>query len=62
MQFIRCQRCGDIAIAQRSNRKKYCSPRCASYTRVMKSRGKIVKDYHVEVCFPTDLQEYDLTP
>jgi hypothetical protein len=42
-RFGICQnsRCRTPFVANRKGRGKYCSPRCASYVNVMKSRGKL---------------------
>jgi len=42
-RFGICQnpRCRKAFVAERKGRGKYCKPACASYVRVMKSRGKL---------------------
>jgi hypothetical protein len=42
-RFGSCQspRCGKPFVAQRKNRGKYCSIRCANYVNTLRSRGKL---------------------
>jgi len=42
-RFGICQnlRCGNPFVAERKNRAKYCSPKCAAYVRVNRKRGKL---------------------